>query len=274
MNQRVAIEQLEQMQGKPVVSQEDDKIGDFDGFFYDEPTGQPRWLAVAQPKLGGLLGFKYYLLPVETAEIAPDHERIRVPYSKETVTSSPEVEGEEITEEQEEGLYEYYHLDATSSWTTGAEEPGLGEATRGPEASVEPNTGVSSAEVGPEAAISRHEEEMRVGKRERERGHVRLRKWVETEPVSEDMTLRRETAHVEREAVDRPAPGAQIGEQEAEMTLHEEEPVVSKETIEKERVGLERDVEAETETVQGEVRKEHVEVEEDVDDAERHRRSA
>src|SRR5690606_9567051 len=111
-----------------------------------------------------------------------------------------------------------------------------------------PQTGVTGTEAGltagadvtgREASVSRHEEEMRVGKREMERGRIRLRKWVETEPAEADVSLRRETARVEREAVDRPAPAAQLGDEEAEMTLHEEEPVVSKETVEKERVTME-----------------------------------
>ncbi len=55
-----------------------------------------------------------------------------------------------------------------------------------------------------EVSVSRHEEEIQVGKREVEYGRVRLRKWVETEPVTEEIELRRETAFVERQPVNRP----------------------------------------------------------------------
>ena len=109
----------------------------------------------------------------------------------------------------------------------------------------------------------RHEEELEVGKEQVEAGSVRLRKWVETEPVAMDVELQRETAHVVREQISEPASDDAIGEETVDVTLHAERPVVSKETVAKERVGLEKDVETTTQTVQDELRKERV----DVDDS-------
>lgn len=241
MNQTV--ERMREMRGRPVVSREDEKIGDFEGVYLDEPTGEPRWVAASIPQWGGLMGSKYYLVPFEKAQVSPGDQTIRVAYSKETVEHSPEVDGSEISPETEEQIYEHYDLALAPTDTDVAPDRGVAEG---------------------EATIERREEEMRVGKRETARGRVRLHKWVETEPVEENVDLRRETAHVERQAVDRPAPGAQIGEEEAEMTLHEEEPVVEKETRTKEEVRLEREVEEHQETVRGEVRKERVEADEDI----------
>ncbi len=68
---------------------------------------------------------------------------------------------------------------------------------------------------------------------------------------------------VERESIDKPAPGAELGEEEIEVPVHAEEAVVQKETVAKERVSLEKDAETESETVRDEVRKERVEVEGD-----------
>ena len=90
-----------------------------------------------------------------------------------------------------------------------------------------------------------------------------LRKWVETEPVETDVELRRERVRVEREPIDQPASGAEIGEQAVEVPVHEEQAVVQKETVAKERISLEKDVETERERVGDEVRKERVEVEGD-----------
>ena len=119
---------------------------------------------------------------------------------------------------------------------------------------------------GDEADVTRHEEELQVGKRETSVGSVRLRKWVETEPVSTQVELERETAQVIREPVDEPV-GRDIdgafGEEEIEVPLHAEEAVVGKRTVAKERVGIEKDVETRTEAVQYEVRKERVDVDED-----------
>ena len=87
---------------------------------------------------------------------------------------------------------------------------------------------------------------------------------METEPVETDVELRRETARMTREPIDQPVSGADIGDQEIDVPLRSEEPVVQKETVAKERIGLEKDVDVEHETVSDEVRKELVDVEGDV----------
>ena len=120
---------------------------------------------------------------------------------------------------------------------------------------------------GGDEDVTRHEEELQVGKQETEAGAVRLRKWVETEPVSTEVEVERETARVVREPVDQPVgrdtDGA-FSDEEIEVPLRGEEAVVGKRTVAKERVGIEKDVETRTETVQDELRKEHVDVDDDV----------
>ena len=61
------------------------------------------------------------------------------------------------------------------------------------------------------------------------------------------------------DAVDGPA----ISEEEHEVTLHTEEPVVEKRTVPKERIRLGKDVEVEERTVSGDVRREEI----DIDDS-------
>src|SRR5690606_36828770 len=114
-----------------------------------------------------------------------------------------------------------------------------------------------------EAHMTRSEEQLNVGKREVNAGQVRLRKYVDTEPVSADVDLRTETARVERHEVNRPVAGAEIGEQEATMDLHREEPVVHKESVVREEVSLSKDEETERETISDEVRKERIDVDGD-----------
>src|SRR5436305_2019662 len=82
------------------------------------------------------------------------------------------------------------------------------------------------------------DEELRVGTRQREAGRARVREWVETEPVSEAVTTRRENARVEREPiteanVEQATRGPDISEAEYEATLTQEEPVVEKRTVPK-----------------------------------------
>ena len=108
--------------------------------------------------------------------------------------------------------------------------------------------------------MTRSEEELRVGKREVESGRVRLRKWVETEPVSANVELRTESVHVNREPISGGVEGGRIGEQTIETTLHSEQAVVDKQTVAKERISLDKDVKVEQQTVTDEVRKERVEI--------------
>jgi uncharacterized protein (TIGR02271 family) len=117
--------------------------------------------------------------------------------------------------------------------------------------------------------MTRHEEELKVGKRPTETGRLRLHKWVETEPVEADVELRQEKATLRREPVNRPASGTDIGEQEIEVPLRGEEPVVEKETVAKERVTAEKDVDTRRQKVTDTVKKERVDTDEDVDAKER-----
>jgi uncharacterized protein (TIGR02271 family) len=240
-----------------VYSRDGEKLGSVEELFVDYETNQPEWIGLGT----GLFGTKRALVPVHGAEIRDDS--VAVPYAKEQVKESPDIDADEIPEETERALYSHYGVDYSERRSSTVLPEG-GPATG---ASVGSVGGLASEPAGTvdEGDVVRHEEELRVGKRGTEAGRARLRKWVETEPVSEDVTLERETARVEREPIDQPASGAGIGEEEIEVPLRAEEPVVQKETIAKERVGLEKDVETERETVGDELKKERVDVEGDIE---------
>jgi uncharacterized protein (TIGR02271 family) len=131
--------------------------------------------------------------------------------------------------------------------------------------------------------VTRSEEELHVAEARTERketGKVRLRKYVVTENVKMDVPVTREEVRVTREPVsgtptardDGKIPSGQaadIGEVEQEIVTYEERPVVSKETVPKERVRLEKDTVTDTETVQDQVRKEKVDIAGDVQESQR-----
>jgi uncharacterized protein (TIGR02271 family) len=113
--------------------------------------------------------------------------------------------------------------------------------------------------------MTRSEEQLRVGTQTREAGRARLRKHVVTEhqqvtvPVShEEVTLEREpiTEANRGDAYDGPA----ISEEEHEVTLHAERPVVATEAVAVERVKLGTQTVTEQQTVGGQVRKEQIEL--------------
>ncbi|MEO3887709.1 PRC and DUF2382 domain-containing protein [Nonomuraea sp. B5E05] len=116
-------------------------------------------------------------------------------------------------------------------------------------------------------SMTRSEERLLIGKETRETGRVRLHKYVDTETVHETVPLSHEEVVIEREAVHEgdatAAHDVEIGEEDREMILHEERPVVGKETRPVERIHVrKRDVRHE-ETVEGQIRKERLEIDED-----------
>ena len=141
-------------------------------------------------------------------------------------------------------------------------EPGAATGTGG-------SAGIAAGDT--DDAMTRSDEELRVGRETRETGRARLRKYVTTEEETRTVPLRREEARVEREPiteanVEQAMSGPEITEAEHEVTLYEDEPVVEKRVEPKERVRLAKDVETEEQTVSDEVRKEHIEPEGDARD--------
>ena len=108
------------------------------------------------------------------------------------------------------------------------------------------------------------EEQLVVGKRETERGGVRVRSYVTERPVHEQIALRKERVHVERRPVDRAAGTVgddAFAERTIEVTETSEEAVVGKQARVVEEVVVSKDVDTVTEDVEGTVRRKDVEVE-------------
>ena len=125
--------------------------------------------------------------------------------------------------------------------------------------------------------MTRSEEELRIGTAERERGRVRLRKYVTTEQIQQTVPVQRERVRVEREPItdanlDAATSGPEISEEEHEVVLREEEPVVEKRVVPRERVRLDKDTVTDEERVTEELRKERIDLDDDGTEAGRHER--
>jgi uncharacterized protein (TIGR02271 family) len=109
------------------------------------------------------------------------------------------------------------------------------------------------------------EEQLKVGKREVQRGGVRIYARTSERPVEETVTLREERARVERRPVNRAATGEELGnafeERSIELSETAEEPVVSKTARVVEEVDVGKEVSSRTETIKDTVRRRDVEVE-------------
>ena len=150
-----------------------------------------------------------------------------------------------------------------SGWTgfdTAAAPLAASEMTREPVTSTD-----REATADREAHIPIIEEDVRVGKREVERGGVRVRSYVTEKPVEEAIQLRDETVRVERRAADRPVDPAEADEAFKESWVEvketDEEAVVSKEARVVEEVVVGKDTETREEHVRDKVRRTDVEVE-------------
>jgi uncharacterized protein (TIGR02271 family) len=245
--------QVYEWRGRTVVDRDGEKVGTLDEIYLDRQTDEPEWALVST----GLFGSKSSFVPLEGA--APAGDDVRVAYAKEQVKDAPRVEADGELSEQEEGeLYRHYGRDYEGGTLPEASTPATGGR---------PDTADRPDSSGDDA-MTRSEEELRVGTTEREHGRVRLKKYVETEDVQQTVPVRREQVRLEREPVtDANAgdatSGPEISEAEHEVTLRSEEPVVEKRTVPKERVRLGKEVERDSEQVSGTVRKERVDVDDE-----------
>ncbi|MHA7264152.1 DUF2382 domain-containing protein [Arthrobacter sp. TMN-37] len=239
-----------------VYTDDGSKLGSIGQLYVDDETGQPSWVTVNT----GLFGTSESFVPLQAASV--DGNDVRVPYSKALVKDAPKVEKDgHLSPEEEDRLYRHYSLNGSDNHGTGfADTTGTANGTTtGREAVGHDTSGPTTDE-----AMTRSEERLRVGTESREAGRVRLRKFVVSENVSRTVPVEREEVRLEREPItdanrDAAMAGPAISEEEHEVVLHEERPVVEKEAVPVERVRLDKETVTEQHTVNEEVRKEQIE---------------
>jgi uncharacterized protein (TIGR02271 family) len=245
--------------GRQLVDRDGDKVGKINEVYLDTTTNQPEWALVNT----GLFGTKSTFVPLRDATATGDDE-VRVSHEKSHIKDAPAIDADgELSERDEAALYRHYDLDHPGDG--GADGVADGRTTRDVEVKGDPSRSEGDAGTVGDEGMTRSEEELHVGTASRERGRARLRKYVETEQVSETVPVRREQVRVEREPItdanrDEALSGPDISESEHEVVLHEEEPVVEKRTVPKERVRLDTDTVTEEREVSDEVRRERVDV--------------
>ena len=123
---------------------------------------------------------------------------------------------------------------------------------------------ISRATAGAtEEVIQLAEERLVVGKREVERGGVRVRSYIVSTPVSEQVTLREETVGIERRPVNRVVGDGDdaFRDRSVELRATGEEAVVGKQAVVTEEITVRKDVSQRTEEVRDTVRHTEVDVE-------------
>ena len=253
----MSTETVAQWRGADVVDQDGDKVGTVEEIYLDQQTDQPEWALVKTGMFGGKSTF------VPLAGASPEGDNLRVPFQKDRIKDAPKIDpDQELSQQEEHELYSFYGMDYGESQSdTGLPEGGAPTADA-------PEPGGPGGDVsGPNTdnAMTRSEEELRVGKTQQERGRVRLKKYVVTENVTQTVPVQREEVRVEREPitdanVGNATDGPAISEEEHEVTLHEEVPVAEKVAVPKERVRLDKDTVTDEQTVSDELRQERIDV--------------
>lgn len=269
------------LSGATVRDAAGDKVGKVTQVYLDDQTGAPEWVTVRT----GLFGGNESFVPLAGADLRGDELVIDI--DKDTVSGAPQVEEDgHLSQEQEAELYRYYgrtDTTATADPTTttqradasyqGGSDDQSGREGRDERVDLAGQPGVEGSDTsGPttDDAMTRSEEHLVAGTQTVETGKARLRKYVVTETQTVEVPVRREEVRLEREPItdanrDAAYSGADITEEEHEIVLHAERPVVTTETEAVERVRLSTETVTGTETVSGEVRKEQIEFDDPTD---------
>ena len=250
-----------------VLSTDGDKIGSIGQVYADDADGQPTWVTVKT----GLFGTSESFVPLQNARL--EGGDIVVPHTKAQIKDAPRVESDgHLDPAEEDRLYDHYDLggrnqtytDATTGEYANDSVTGGAAGFTGGGRSERETVGRDTSGPTTDDAMTRSEERLNVGTERQAAGRVRLRKYVTTENVTQTVPVQREEVRIEREPITdanraEALSGPDISNEEHEITLHEERPVVEKEAVPVERVRLDKEAVTDEVTVDEQVRKERIE---------------
>jgi len=165
---------------------------------------------------------------------------------------------------QSAGLSGAQQHDMGTSTSTGTGAAAAGNVQGGSLSGSQQRDMGTAGTAGTDTAIPVVQEQLKVGKREVQRGGVRVYSRIVETPVQENLSLREEHVHVERRPVDQqidPAAATAFKEQSIELRETGEEAVVQKTARVVEEVVISKDVTERQESINDTVRHTEVEVE-------------
>jgi uncharacterized protein (TIGR02271 family) len=243
-----------------VYDQYGQRIGPISDLFVDD-SDEPEYVGV-EP---GTITDRSVLVPAEVISINDGLRRMVVSRPITVVETAPSLGyDEEVTPDFERRVRLHYALPITHE-SEGRSIP-IAPAEPVETGNVEAVSGVAGREDD-EVTVQRSEEELLVGRREREAGAMRVRKRVRTETEHLEVPKKRVEVTVERVPVDEDQPGEEgitatphIEEEEIVVPVVEEEIVVEKRPVVKEEIRIRKRVVEDVEVVEEDVRKEEVEI--------------
>jgi uncharacterized protein (TIGR02271 family) len=257
----IGTDTIDRVIGQDVFDEAGEKIGSAAEIYLDDESGQPEWVTVKT----GLFGTKESFVPIRDADLTNDG--LRIPVTKAQVKDAPKIDTDgHLSPTEEAELYRYYGMTEGTTGMATNQMAGTDTQMSGTDTDMNDAAGTVGHDTsGPttDNAMTLSEERLNVGTRREEVGRARLRKYVVTENVTQTVPVTREEVRIEREpitdgnvgnAMDGPA----ISEEEHEVVLHAERPVVEKEAVPVERIRLDKTTVTDQENVTDTVRKEAV----------------
>jgi len=264
-----------QLNGVTVQDSDGGKIGKVTDVYLDDQTSKPEWAAVKTGMFGGHVS----LVPLANAEF--DGEALKVPYDKDQVKNAPHQDpAQELSPKQEAEIFDHYGV-AYGGETVTAKTGGKGKQDSAQAGNKRQTGGKGKQESGQvggpghdtsgentDKAMTRSEEQLHVGTERVHAGTARLRKYVVSEDVTKTVPVRHEEVRVQREPITDAnrgdaMGGSELSEEEHEVNLRAEKPVVTKETVPVERVKLGTETVTEEHTVNETVGKEQIEMDDE-----------
>jgi uncharacterized protein (TIGR02271 family) len=242
------------LQDLQVIDSEGSKVGKVNAVFLENATGHPSWAAVKT----GLFGGHVTLVPLDNA--TADADELSVPFTKDTIKDAPHHDPDaDLTPAEEAELFRHYGITHSSTGQVGTSETQQVQAQEQVASQGHDTSGPNT-----DTAMTRSEERLRVGTEQVETGKARLRKYIVTENVTKTVPVTHEEVRVEREPItdanrDAALSGAELTEEEHEVVLHAERPVVTTETVPVERVRLATETVQSEQEVTSKVRSEQIE---------------
>jgi len=243
----------DQLAGMHVVDDSGAKVGKVSTVFLDVENGKPEWAAVKT----GMFGGHETLVPLVNASATGSE--LTVPYAKDMIKSAPHHDpANELSNQDEADLFRHYGVPYSGETVTADTSAGTAPPSRGQ------SVGRDTSGPRTDDAMTRSEERLSVGTQQVEAGRARLRKHIVTETVTQTVPVSREEPVIQREPITdanraQAMAGEPIRENEYEVTLHAEQPVVHKETVPVERVRLATETVTEQQQLSEQVRKEQIE---------------
>jgi uncharacterized protein (TIGR02271 family) len=270
----IDINDIDTVTGATAYDRDGDKIGRVGQVYVSEDGRQPLFATVHT----GLVGTKESFVPLQGATLQGGD--LRLQYDKATIKGAPSIDDDGALSDDEQGtIFDYYDGGAGGSASgTGGTTAGLDaehgsnrtgadvDTTRtGTDTTRDARGTVGHDTSGPttDDAMTRSEERLNVGTERVEAGAAGLRKHVVTEQETVTVPVTHEEVRIEREPITDANRGDALGgpdlsEEEHEVVLTEERPVVDKETVPVERVRLDKERVTENERVSEDVRHEEI----------------